>query len=68
MFFSLEIYGCGIQNTSKYYFNTAPTIEEPEYILANIDALGYYRVNYDINTWGKLTGKLKMTTFTVSSE
>ena len=30
-----------------------------DYILANIDGVGFYRVNYDMVTWGKISEKLK---------
>ncbi|XP_039261143.2 aminopeptidase N-like isoform X1 [Styela clava] len=42
---------------------TQVTVEEEYYLLANIDAMGYYRVNYDKGTWSKLTTKLKSKSF-----
>ena len=43
------------------------TIETGEDILANIGAVGFYRVNYDASMWQSLIGKLASAQFKVCS-
>ena len=33
-------------------------VEESDWLLANVEGRGYYRVNYDINNWQLLTQQL----------
>lgn len=42
------------------------TIDFDDFIIANTDAIGIYRVNYDSDMWNAIINKLKSSSFRVS--
>ena len=41
------------------YLEIQANIEASDWILGNVQELGYYRMNYDLDNWRKLIGQLK---------
>ncbi|XP_039261490.2 aminopeptidase N-like [Styela clava] len=53
----------GIVETVWIGLDDTVTISDSDFILGNIRGEGYYRVNYDGDTWGKLAAKLDSTDY-----
>lgn len=44
---------------SFFFIDIPANVEASDWILGNVQVLGYYRMNYDLDNWNKLIGQLK---------
>lgn len=42
-----------------FFIDIPANVEASDWILGNVQVLGYYRMNYDLDNWNKLIGQLK---------